>query len=90
MLDVLAFSLNLPLFVSLSEQDTRGGSSRHDSRRIIEPQAIEDAFQKADGLLGPMGAPFLTSLSWYRKGLYTEDPLDMFLAFWRPQLAQLI
>jgi hypothetical protein len=26
--------------------------------------------------------PFLRSLSWYQKGLYTEDPLDKFLSFW--------
>jgi hypothetical protein len=24
----------------------------------------------------------LRGLGWYRKGLYTEDPFDKFLAFW--------
>jgi len=50
MLDVLAFKLDLPLFVSFTEQNTRSGSGRHNSRRIIELQEIEDALREADDL----------------------------------------
>ena len=81
MLDVLAFKVDLPLFVGLTEQGPRDGRARHYTRRIIEPQEIEDAFQEAD-YLRMTQPPFLRSLGWYRKGLYTEDPLDKFLAFW--------
>lgn len=81
MLDVLAFKVDLPLFLSLTDQGPRDGRARHNSRRIIERPEIEDAFQKADDL-GLTQPPFLRSLGWYRKGLYTEDPLDKFLAFW--------
>ncbi len=80
-LDVLAFRLDLPLFVSLTDQEPRSAASRHETRRRIKPQEIEDAFWAADELEMTQ-PPFLTSLSWYRKGLYTEDPLDQYKAYW--------
>lgn len=82
MLDVLAFEIDRPLFLSFTERERpRNGRVRQDVRRIIEPQEIENAFQAVDDL-STTDAPFLRSLSWYRKGLHTEDPFDKFLAFW--------
>lgn len=82
MLDVLAFKMDLPLFLSLTEREhPRNGRVRQDVRRNIEHQEIEDAFQEVNHL-AIIEPPFLRSLGWYRKGLYTEDPFDKFLAFW--------
>ncbi len=81
MLDVLAFRIDRPLFLSLTEQAPRNDRTRHNSRRIVGRQEIEGAFREADDLVMTQ-PPFLRSLGWYRKGLYTEDPLDKFLAFW--------
>ena len=82
MLDVLAVRIDRPLFSSLTEREhSRNGRVRQHVRRIIDPQEIEDAFREADDLAMPE-PPFLRSLSWYQKGLYTEDPLDKFLSFW--------
>lgn len=46
MLDVLALTVNLPLFLSSTDQGPPGGRSRHDSRRVVEHWEIEDAFQE--------------------------------------------
>lgn len=81
MLDALAFEVDLPLFLSLTEQGPRNSRVRHHSRRIIGSRQIDNAFRVADDL-GMTEPAFLRSLGWYRKGLYTEDPLDKFLAFW--------
>jgi hypothetical protein len=81
MLDALAFEVDLPLFLSLTEEGSRNSRVRHHSRQIIGHQQIENAFRAADDL-GMTEPAFLRSLGWYRKGLYTEDPLDKFLAFW--------
>jgi hypothetical protein len=92
MLDVLAFTLDRPLYLSLTERGrTRERHVQQDVRRIIEPREVEDAFKEADLLAtsrpsvqgGATTNPsFLRSLGWYRKGLYTDDPFDKFLAFW--------
>lgn len=82
MLDVLAFKIDLPLFLSLTESErSRNAHIREPERRIIEPREIEDAFREATDLT-VFEAPFLRGLGWYRKGHYTEDPFDKFLAFW--------
>ncbi len=82
MLDVLAFEVDLKIFLSLTEREhPRNVRDRQNLRRVIEHQEINDAFRKADDL-AITEAPFLRSLSWYRKGLNTEDPFDRFLAFW--------
>jgi hypothetical protein len=82
MLDALSFRMNCPLYLSLVESERlRNAHIREPERRIIEPREIEAAFREADELAG-VEAPFLRGLGWYRKGLYTEDPFDRFLAFW--------
>jgi hypothetical protein len=91
MLDVLAFAIDRPLFLSLHER--RRSLDRHerqDVRRIVTHQEIEDAFKEvrflekssSSALRGNTNPSVLRSLGWYRKGLYTEDPFDRFLAFW--------
>lgn len=81
-LDILAFRINMPLFLSLTESETpRNSRVRQPVRRNIEDHEIKDSFQEADHL-AIAEPPFLKSLSWYRKGLYTEDPFDKFLALW--------
>ena len=37
---------------------------------------------KRHAFLGFSEQAILRALGWYRKGLYTEDPFDKFLAFW--------
>lgn len=79
-LDALAFAVNEPMTVSLVERD---GASRqpHQVRRIIGQSEIEDSFAEAQ-LLRSRNPRFLRSLGWYRKGLYTEDSFDAYLALW--------
>lgn len=80
MLDALTLAVNQPMAVSLAERD-RGPRQRHDVRRVLEQSEIEDAFTEAQFLRS--GSPsFLRGLGWYRKGLFTEDPFDAYLALW--------
>jgi hypothetical protein len=91
MLDVLSLTVDRPLYLSFTERRRiRDGPVQQDIRRIIEPQEIEQAFHKAHELATTSPSAkdaahtpsFLKSLGWYRKGLYSEDPFDKFLAFW--------
>jgi hypothetical protein len=92
MLDALALTVDRPMYLSLTERgQTRKGRVQQDIRRIIKLQEIADAFEEVGQLAkisrtpmsgGPTTPTFLRSLGWYRKGLYTEDPFDKFLAFW--------
>jgi len=80
MLDALTFAVNQPMAVSLGERD-RGPRQRHDVRRVLEQLEIENAFTEAQFLRS--GSPsFLRGLGWYRKGMFTEDPFDAYLALW--------
>jgi hypothetical protein len=82
MLDALTLSVDCPLYLSLTERKRIiTERNRQEVRRIIDQQEIEDAFGNAHHL-AEHSPPFLRSLGWYRKGLYTEDPFDTFLAFW--------
>lgn len=85
MLDVLAIHINLPLYISLFERriserrllQTEGPPVR----RVIEQKEWHSAFEQSH-LLAQIEPTFLRALGWYRKGSYTEDPFDKFLAFW--------
>jgi len=80
MLDVLTLQINRPMYLSLGEGErTRGG--RHDVRRLVEQQELEEAFREARRLETTRQS-FLRALGWYRKGLCGDDPFDKFLAFW--------
>jgi hypothetical protein len=80
MLDVLAVQTTQPLYISLIEsQSVR--SVRHTVRRLIAEDEWLAAFNEARAL-ATNEPTFLRAMGWYRKGLYTEDPFDRFLAFW--------
>jgi hypothetical protein len=79
-LDVLSLSIDLPLFLTLI--DTNNFHPRiENQRRITEEEEWINAFRNAR--LWLLTEPtFLRSLGWYRKGLYTEDVFDKFLALY--------
>jgi hypothetical protein len=80
MLDTLASQVNLPIILSyLSSRSNR--VENYGERRIITSEEWHNAFYEAR-LLALAEPTFLRALGWYRKGLYTEDILDSFLAFW--------
>lgn len=79
MLDVLTLELFLPIHLNLTERAHR--SEEHAVRRIIQKEELEEAFREARRL-GEKYPTYLRTLGWFRKGLYTYDPFDRFLAFW--------
>ncbi len=80
MLDVLALQVDLPLRASLGERHGPPVEG-YAERRIMEKSEWHVAFEKAR-ILSYSEPSFLRALGWYRKGLYTEDPFDRFLAYW--------
>jgi hypothetical protein len=82
MLDALVFKLNEPLVVSTVEQERRI-RTRHEVRRQIDREDFIIAFADARKFReGDDYRVFLRALGWYRKGLYSEDSLDAYLACW--------
>lgn len=80
MLDTLALEIKQPLFLSLTQ--TRPDLlKKFKIRRVVERDEWITAFKESRAL-NENEPTFLRSLGWYRKGLYTEDPFDKFLAFW--------
>lgn len=80
MLDTLALEIKQPLFLSLT-QTSPDLLKQFKIRRVVERDEWITAF-KESRTLNEYEPTFLRSLGWYRKGLYTEDPFDKFLAFW--------
>ena len=80
MLDALTIKINQTVYLSLSEVQPRWLES-YTVRRIVEKKEWSDAFREAR-LIAIAEPTFLRALGWYRKGLYTEDAFDKFLAFW--------
>jgi len=87
-LDVLSLQINQPLYLNFN--DNRSGSNAshnrnnhasHNTLRRVKKEEWQDAFKEAR-LLASTETTFLRALSWYRKGLHSEDPFDKFLAFW--------
>jgi hypothetical protein len=79
MLDVLCLRIDLPLYVSLFEPQFR--SSEDHVRRIISSHEWREAFELGRNFSANR-ATFSRALSYYRKGLTSEDPTDKLLAFW--------
>ncbi|MBK9103971.1 MAG: hypothetical protein IPL92_05245 [Saprospiraceae bacterium] len=79
MLDVLSMKTNLQLNVSLNEY--RQFANRSIIKAVIEEEEFRYCFDLARQL-NLYENKLLRAFSWYRKGLYTEDPFDKFLAFW--------
>jgi hypothetical protein len=79
MLDALTLNINMPLYLSYTgSHDSREGFSE---RRFVPEHEWHDAFREAR-LLALTESTFLRALGWYRKGLYSNDALDSFLAYW--------
>ncbi len=78
-LDVLALRLNMPLYLSLANVEARKLDLH--AKRSVSKDEWGDAFRlgREYGIERPI---FSRGLSWYRKGLNSEDPIDAFLAFW--------
>jgi hypothetical protein len=79
MLDILSMKTNSPLNVSLNEY--RQLADRNIVRAVIDEEEFRFCFELARQL-NLNENKLLRAFSWYRKGLYTEDPFDKFLAFW--------
>ncbi|BAY73264.1 hypothetical protein NIES23_60920 (plasmid) [Trichormus variabilis NIES-23] len=82
MLDVLAIHICQPLYLNFA--DTRNFNHlAHKTLRRVTQEEWQDAFQQSRLLaLHETTRAYLRALGWYRKGLYTVDPFDKFLAFW--------
>jgi hypothetical protein len=80
MLDALSAAINQPLYLNFGDS-LRSGIETHDTLRRVAKAEWQEAFKEAR-LLSIAEPTFLRALGWYRKGLYTEDPFDKFLAFW--------
>ncbi len=80
MLDVLSLNLNLPLQLDLSRKVLIPNNNENIRRRIDESDFTR-AFQESR-MLSLTEPTFLRSLSWFRKGKYSQDPFDKFLAYW--------
>jgi hypothetical protein len=78
-LDLLALRLNLPLTMFLA--DSQSEIKTVGAKRIVELHDWEDVFRTARdyGLTRPA---FSRSISWFRKGLETNNPVDRFMSFW--------
>jgi hypothetical protein len=78
-LDMLSLRLNIPLYLNLFRPEYRDLTS-HVKRRVTEDEWV-DAFR-----LGREYSLdrhyFSRAISWYRKGLVSDDPIDKLIAFW--------
>jgi hypothetical protein len=79
MLDVLSIKTNTSLFVS--NNDIRNQIDKNVVRAVVDEIEFRQCFEYSRRL-NLNDTAFLRGLNWYRKGLYTEDPFDKFLAFW--------
>ncbi|WP_394556288.1 methylamine utilization protein MauJ [Priestia aryabhattai] len=78
---IIAIGEGLPIFLSFDGKSiTRTARERH-IKRIVTEEELKWAF-KESRTLSTNEPVFLKAYSWYRKGLYTEDPFDKFLAFY--------
>ncbi len=80
MLDSLALEIRQPLYLSIT-QTSPDLSKQLKVRRVVERDEWIAAFKESRAL-NEYEPTFLRALGWHRKGLYTEDPFDKFLAFW--------
>lgn len=79
MLDVLAFKLEMPLYLSLFAPQYRRVDTH--VKRIVSREEWLEAFELGKEYFVNRRT-FSRALSWYRKGLNTEDPIDKLTAFW--------
>ncbi len=79
MLDVLSVRTDTALFVA--NKYTSVGTIHEQVKVVIEKEEFDFCFEQSR-FLNLNHAPLLRSLNWYRKGLYTDDPIDKFFALW--------
>src|SRR5262245_29204280 len=79
-LDVMATDFKTKMALTLDDQQ-QFKRSEHSVRRIVTEAEARRAFSQARWLSENEPA-FLRALSWFRKALETENPLDRFFAFW--------
>ncbi len=79
MLDVLSMRTNLSL--NISSIDYRHIPTSSSPKALNDEDEFRFCFEHAR-ILNLQEDRLLRAFSWYRKGLYTEDPFDKFLAFW--------
>jgi hypothetical protein len=79
MLDVLAIKINTAL--SIHMLDIKPVLERNTVRSFLTDDDFRYSFSIARDL-NLNETKILRALNWYRKGLYTDDPFDKFLAFW--------
>lgn len=80
MLDVLTLRLNLSLQLDLAN-NVLIPKTHEKVRRIVDKDDFLLAFVDAR-LLAITKTTLLRSLGWFRKGKYSQDPYDKYLAFW--------
>lgn len=78
-LDYLSLKIRLPLYLSLSGTKIRPNSGN--VLRIVEFEEWERCFLESRKIA--QRRPTITrALSWYRKAIISEDPVDAFLSYW--------
>ncbi|RCK72741.1 MAG: hypothetical protein ANABAC_1275 [Anaerolineae bacterium] len=78
-LDVLCLKVDLPLYINLYRSEVRFASDS--VRRVINESEWTNAFTLGREYSLNRGY-FSRAISWYRKGLGSEDPIDRVIAFW--------
>lgn len=78
-LDYLCLSINLPIYVSLSGTQFR--PINDNVKRILRTNDWENCFEQSRRI-GLKRRTFSRSISWYRKAMVSEDPIDSFLSYW--------
>jgi hypothetical protein len=79
MLNVLTLRVNIPLHLSLA--DTRPRPVMDSVKMLVERDEWVELFSLGRNY-GQERPVFSRALSWYRKGLNSEDPIDKLLAIW--------
>ncbi len=79
MLDVFTIRLNVPLVVEEDKSNMPIDENR--VKAIISKREFKDCFELSRDL-NLNETAYLRGLNWFRKGLYSFDPFDKFLAFW--------
>ena len=78
-LDYLCLTINLPLYVSQS--GTQFKPLNENVKRILTREDWINSFRQAREI-AIYRRTLSRSLSWYRKGMVSEDPIDSFLSYW--------
>lgn len=80
MLDALTLDINMSLQLDFHKNIIITNNTQN-TRRVISKDDLKNAFNESR-LLSLTENTFSRALSWFRKGKYTQDPFDRFLAFW--------